>query len=362
MANEFLAARPVGHLRLRFESEGESELKIPSSLSAVQPIGNTLWLVGDESRSVERLTSGDYTNYNVHHSFDLAAYFKLPGPSDEEVDLEGIAWDEENGRLWIVGSHSYRRKQPKPGASDEDAWKALSKTDRQANRYLLGYLELTGLPVNAEGGASSVAPSKGFALPFDDTSSRLIDALSASKTYEPFLDLPSKDNGFDIEGLAVANGRVFVGLRGPVLRGWATILQLTLASHDDGTLTLERKNGDRHDYVRHIFDLGGLGIRDLCVWNEAMLILAGPTMDLGGPMRIFLWRDAFHHDRNRCIDGSRLELLFELPYGDRIDHAEGIALFQRPGEAPKLLVVYDSPAKGRLHEGSYYKADLFRLD
>jgi hypothetical protein len=31
--------------------------------------------------------------------------------------------------------------------------------------------------------------------------------------------IPGKDNGFDSEGLAVADDRVFIGLRGPVLRG-----------------------------------------------------------------------------------------------------------------------------------------------
>ncbi|WP_457090403.1 DUF3616 domain-containing protein [Microvirga sp. P5_D2] len=40
----------------------------------------------------------------------------------------------------------------------------------------------------------------------------------------PFLSIPSKENGFDVEGLAVREGRISPGLRGPVLRGHAVVL------------------------------------------------------------------------------------------------------------------------------------------
>jgi hypothetical protein len=31
--------------------------------------------------------------------------------------------------------------------------------------------------------------------------------------------IPGKENGFDVEGLAFYQNRIFLGLRGPVLRG-----------------------------------------------------------------------------------------------------------------------------------------------
>ncbi len=40
--------------------------------------------------------------------------------------------------------------------------------------------------------------------------------------------IPGKDNGFDIEGLAVREDRLLLGLRGPVLRGHAFVLELSL--------------------------------------------------------------------------------------------------------------------------------------
>ncbi|AQH04863.1 hypothetical protein A9R05_33035 (plasmid) [Burkholderia sp. KK1] len=358
MADAPLAARPASHVCLQFSAAGADRASKDSdkSLSAVQSVGKTLWLAGDESSSIERLTSDDRGNYAEHRSFDLSRYFELPGKPGEEVDIEGLACDEETRRLWLVGSHSYRRAKVKRGMSDDEALAALSYVDRQANRYLLGYLQF-----DADLKDITAEPSKGFALPFGKESSELVDAIRENATYAPFLDLPSKDNGFDIEGLAVANSRVFVGLRGPVLRGWATVLQLATEVIDNSTLNLSRRADGKHDLVQHVLNLGGLGIRDLCPWNENLLILAGPTMELDGPMRVFLWRNAFVHDRSRRIDGNQIEWLFDIPYGDRHDHAEGIAVVAGQGTDARLLVVYDSPGKERLHDGACYDADLFRL-
>jgi L-seryl-tRNA(Ser) seleniumtransferase len=38
--------------------------------------------------------------------------------------------------------------------------------------------------------------------------------------------IPGKDNGLDVEGLASVGDRLLVGLRGPVLRGWAIVLEI----------------------------------------------------------------------------------------------------------------------------------------
>ena len=39
-------------------------------------------------------------------------------------------------------------------------------------------------------------------------------------------------------------------------------------------------------------NLDGLGIRDLTLRGDDLLILAGPTMDLSGPAAVFRWADA----------------------------------------------------------------------
>jgi hypothetical protein len=52
----------------------------------------------------------------------------------------------------------------------------------------------------------------------------------------------------------------------------------------------------------------------------------------------------------------------DIPYGAGIDHAVGATLFDRPGEPPAVLVVYDNPAPGRLApNGASVIADVFPL-
>src|SRR5512141_1438607 len=58
----------------------------------------------------------------------------------------------------------------------------------------------------------------------------LATAISKDEHFAPFAEIPGKDNGLDIEGLAVTGNRVLLGLRGPVLRGWACVLELDVES------------------------------------------------------------------------------------------------------------------------------------
>jgi hypothetical protein len=357
MAHQFNGAQPIGHVRLHFLDEGTS--KIPTSLSAVEEVNGSLWLGADESASVERLSTNDNVNFDSHESFALADYFELPSGHEQEVDLEGLAWDGEAGRLWLVGSHSLRRKQPKDGQSGQDALRTMGIIDRQANRYLLGFVKLDQ---EQEGGGKQTprpAPDAA-ALPFTTATSELIDVLKGNSLISPFIKIPSKDNGFDIEGLAVKGDSVFLGLRGPVLRGWATVLQLCPEQHGR-QLKLGPIAAGNQTYLHHLLDLGGLGIRDLSIIDDDLLILAGPTMELDGPVRVFRWRDALRNDHERRVDNSALDLLFDIPWGERVDHAEGISLFRSGHGALRLLVVYDSPAKKRLHQGKYFEADLFKI-
>lgn len=353
MAHIFNARQPVGHVRLDFGDKTPS--KVPKSLSAVEQIGSSLWLGADESTCVERLSTDDYANYGKHARFQLAEFFPLPDGADEEVDLEGLAWDEQASRLWLVGSHSLRRKRPKPGEAASAAFAALEDVDRRANRHLLGSIELDTAKKRPE-------PRRGSArfMPFGRKADDLIKRLDGNALLAPFLRIPSKDNGFDIEGIAVMNGVVILGLRGPVVGGWASVLELRFEERR-GALKPQPVGRDGRGYLHHVLDLGGLGVRDLSVWNSDLLILAGPAMMLDGPTSLFRWRNAFGNDADRCVDDATLELMFHIPWGERADHAEGIALYRLPERDPRLLVVYDSPAASRLHDGNYFKADLFAL-
>ena len=88
---------------------------IRESLSAVATSGEaTLFVACDESQRIERLTRAGAGRYAGHEVFDLAALLDgLPlTDEEEEVDVEGLWVDA--GHLWVVGSHSAKRKAAKP--------------------------------------------------------------------------------------------------------------------------------------------------------------------------------------------------------------------------------------------------------
>ncbi|MGH8001633.1 MAG: DUF3616 domain-containing protein, partial [Brasilonema sp.] len=170
--------------------------------------------------------------------------------------------------------------------------------------------------------------------------------------------IPGKDNGFDVEGIAVCKNRVFLGLRGPVLRGWAMILEIELENSSPGLLKLKNIGDDQKGYKKHFLFLNGLGIRDLLLDGEDLLVLAGPTMDLDGPVQVYRVENGVHLQENIL---NYPKHMLDIPYGNRDEHAEGITLFHDIAGVSSLLTVYDSPAKNRLVGDGGVLADVFKL-
>ncbi len=141
--------------------------------------------------------------------------------------------------------------------------------------------------------------------------------MASDKHLPSSLSLPGKDNGFDIEGLAVVGDRIFIGLRGPVLRGWAVIVEIE-PKEDEGNvsqLKLKKIGRDDRPYRKHFLQLNGLGVRDLCVQHSDLLLLAGPTMDLDGPVTVLRWTGGTDPDEESVIFADRLPILLQVPYG-----------------------------------------------
>ncbi|GAB3429974.1 DUF3616 domain-containing protein [Flindersiella endophytica] len=336
---------------LRF-GDGATAAGTHENLSAAHLDGQVLWLAGDETATVERLRhqeSRPRPEYADHVSFDVADLVPLPGAAGEEVDIEGMA--AADGYLWIVGSHSAKRKKVKDHHPDAKSALRLATISAEPARRVLARLAVEDdvlVKATPDGRRS-------LALGSDGVHGLLGDDAHLS----PFLDIPGKDNGFDIEGIAVHGTpgaeRVFLGLRGPVLRGWATVLEL--APRDGGdVLTLAATPAGKR-YTKHFLDLDGLGIRDLCRQGDDLLILAGPSMDLDGPVRLYRWPGASRLVAPEIVQRGELQRLLDLPYGEGDDHAEGIALL--PDD--RLLVVYDSPAADRLTAAGCIIADVVRL-
>lgn len=353
----------AGQVELVF-SGGTARTGNHVNLSAVRTEGEHLWLAGDETATIERLlldSASAPTGAGSERSFALADFVDLPGPPEEEADIEGIA--RSGGWLWAVGSHSVARKQIKPHHSIEKAVKRLAKVKRQANRYVIARLAVEpgvdGRPepvrVAADGRRSAVVGGDG--------SENLADLLVADEHLAPFLAIPSKDNGLDVEGLAAHGDSLYIGLRGPVLRGWAVALEVLPVPHPADPARLELGAwADGTRYRKHFLNLGGLGVRDLCPDGDDLLVLAGPSMALSGPVRVYRWHGALTGRTGRVVRGEDIALETELPHGDGVDHAEGIALLE-PGDigGAQLLVVYDSPSPARRPTPHSVLADRMRV-
>ena len=349
-------------------------MTLRDGLSAVVQIGKTLWLANDETVHLERLTlaaaddNGISARCGAHASFALAEYLDLPAPANadpekiEEADLEGLAY--ANGYLWLTGSHSLKRKKPKLNEGVAQASKQLAKVGRDGNRFLLARI-----PVLRTETTCSLARHEGerhaARLAGDHRGNELTEALRHDAHLADFLAIPGKDNGFDIEGLAVIDDRLFLGLRSPVLRGWAVILEVEPASDTDaaGFLHLKTLPSEQRCYRKHFLQLGGLGIRDLCQYGEDLLILAGPSMALDGPVRLLRWPGgAKRHQAGAMVADTTLERIHDIPHGDGVDHAEGMTLFSFDGGITHAaLVVYDSAADSRKQADNSVLADVFAL-
>jgi hypothetical protein len=353
-------------IRLHFE-ESARAAGTHTNLSAVRSDGAALWVAGDETATIERLLADDPREphrYAEQVSFHLGDFVPLPAVAaddddevEDEADIEGLA--RHGPFLWAVGSHSLRRKQIKAKHSGEKAFRRLAQVTGQRNRQLL-----LRLPVAVVDDAPTVVRELDLdgvrhrAASFGAHGTDLREILAADEHVGPFLPLPGKDNGLDVEGIAVAGPRVYLGLRGPVLRGWAMVLELRPEVDPDAPDQLRLPLlDDGRRYRKHVLNLAGLGIRDLCPHGDDLLVLAGPTMELDGPVHVFRWHGALRADQPQVVRDDLLTRELSLPYGEGYDHAEGIGLVS----AADLLVVYDSPSPARLTDDGDVLADVVRL-
>ena len=325
---------------------------VRDGLSAALRTEDDLWLCCDERTTIERLTLQQDGSFADHTSFELAKYLDLPAKDKSEIDIEGIG--TANGYLWIIGSHSLKRKKPKRHQSIKKQMQRLAKVATDPNRYVLARIpiiknEETGhyeLHKEAEDPEQPGHKLRAAQLHGDTTSSLLTEALQEDEYIGPFLSIPGKDNGFDIEGLATYGKRIYLGLRGPVLRGWAIVLELEPEEDKEGKLHLKKLAGE-HRYKKHFLNLRGKGIRELRVFGEDLYILAGPTMDLDGVIVIYRWPGALVGRSEHMVHHNELERLHEVPYGtgenSGKDKAEGLAVF----DEKHVLVVYDNPSDER---------------
>ncbi|MCT7958011.1 DUF3616 domain-containing protein [Laspinema palackyanum] len=357
MSHSFLLSR----ILLKFDPETQERV---GDLSAVTftPDGS-LWVGSDELLTLERLSLIEPYVYGNHQTFEIGEFIELFN-NEDEIDIEGMDYSE--GYLWFTGSHSTKRKKPK-GKSPEKDISRLAQVKTEANRYLVARIPIQGgIPVQGcPDPFNSDRQLTAASLEKTETGNILIDALEKDVHFGSIIasELPSKENGLDIEGLAVRGSKILMGFRGPVLRGWAVIIQLEVEESEPGILTLKEIGPEGRLYKKHFLDLSGLGIREICLDGDDLIVLAGPTLDLDGGMKMFRLTGVFEREGDTLIaqDETELKVLFDLPFKLGTDRGEGLALMPCLGQPNSLLVVYDSPDPARIVNNDSVFGDVFRL-
>ena len=255
---------------------------------------------------------------------DVRGTLRVPACPDRrttfgEVDGEGMAIAD--GYVYVASSHS-----------------CSGKGKYEPSSFLLARARMS-MPT------AFAAPDK---TPQIERTWRLADALLASDVKNAFGR--KKDDGTNIEGVAVANGLLYAGLRTPPLDGKAVIVTAPI-----GGLFAPGAEPLPPESVRTFrVPLGvGEGIRDLAALDgDGLLILSGPThIQTDVPYR--LWRA----DRTKLEDAPTL--LATLPdarndtgaprgkgYGGDILKAEAVAVLAQEAGKLTLLVMYDNIDEG----------------
>ena len=356
--------RSANAVRLEFTSGS----LVQTNLSGAAFTDDWLWVAGDEACGLDRMRrlspiGSEVLRFGEVRDFPLADLLDLPGAAEEEADLEGMAF--AGGFLWVVGSHGLKRRNIKPDRDHANNAKRLAKVELDGNRRLLACLPVE---MNAKGEPCLVREAKdgrqAMRLKGDSQENLLTRALANDLHFGPYMAIPGKDNGFDIEGLAVDGRRLLLGLRGPVLRGWSALLEIEVEARG-GQLRLVPLDDSGTLIRKHFLQLDGLGVRDLHFSGNDLFILAGPTMVLNGEIRVFKWPAAktlLAANRDPVRFEAALTGLVALPHGRGTNRAE--ALCDLPpalsGGKPSWLVLYDAPGDDRQEGERTVFGDLLR--
>lgn len=333
----------AGTERLVLDASSAALVDDPTQdLSAAARHGNTLFLGSDEGVSLERLIRGE-GSWATHERLSLNSIFDLDASG--EADIEGLA--EDDGWLWVLGSHARTRPKIGKGGDDKIDLAAFASLKDTRPRCLLARIPLAEDPdlPNTVRPVRIAGDRRAGMLRQTSHGNRLARLMRRSPLLRPFTRIAAKEGGIDLEGIAVAGNRVAVGMRGPVIQTYAVLLEFEIVVKRSGRLIIESPLHKR------LLELDGLGIRDLKRDGMDLLILAGPTTGLDGPCAVYRWEDWLRDPAqdDKIVRRHRPERIIDLPFGRGDDHPEGLVLLEELRGTRELLVICDSPAQHRLN-------------
>jgi hypothetical protein len=274
-------------------------------LSGIACISDRFGLIGaDESRDVQVVEiSREDKTLRARETVSLA-------PSGDEIDIEAIA--AEGDSYYIIGSHGISKKEG----------------ERQSNRYSLfrlGVDRATGRPTR----------------PASIERASLVELLRSDPVLGEHFGKPLQQRGVNIEGLAVRNGRLFVGLRGPNLEGNAFVLEVGADDVFGGK--------SQPPSTLHKLQLGpGLGIREIVAVRSGFLLIAGNSAS--EPSDKYAQSVDYDEDREFLLvawDGAGSEVHKIGPIPDVAGKAEAMMVLEEAPDHVTVLILFDGPRQGR---------------
>ncbi len=282
-------------------------------LSGLACISDRYGLVGaDEAREVQAIElSPESRTLRVVETISLV-------PKGDEIDIEGIA--AEGDCYYIIGSHGVSKKTG----------------ERQDNRYRIFRLRVdvkTGVP-----SGFSVAGSR---VPATLEAASLVNLLRVEPVLGPYFGKPLQHKGVNIEGLAVRDGRLYVGFRSPNLGGQAFVIEIRADDVFGGR--------SRPPYTLHRLRLGeGLGIREIVAAESGFLVIAGNAGS--EPSEKYAESEGYEQDRDFYLfhwPGKGPEVHRIGPIPDVAGKAEAMTILEETPDQITVLILFDGPAGGR---------------
>jgi hypothetical protein len=263
--------------------------------SAGVALSSNLFAVANDEDNVLRVYRADKPGPPVRQ-FDFNRFLEVRGKS-AETDLEGAA--RIGYRAYWIGSHGRNR---------------AGKERLNRDRFFATDIQVAGEDV-------LLVPA---GKPYENL---LLDLLADSRLQrfhlaEAAQKAPKEPDAFNIEGLsATPEGRLLIGFRNPLPEGKALLVPML-----NPELVIE---GERAKLGAPILlELGGLGVRDIALWEKTYIIIAGPY-DGGGKFHLYKW------------DGQS-----SAPVRLKVDHLnqynpEGIVIYPQKGLAEFQLLSDD---------------------
>ena len=307
---------------------------IRDNISGISIKGDILVVGSDEGADILVFKKEDDLKYNEAEHVCIPLDGKSCGKERKgtEIDIEGMAWGKKY--LYVIGSHSRARKRVKSDKSASENRNRLETVKIEPTREQLFRLKL-----DKEGKIVEGSKIKKISLRNLFANHRILSL---------FQPIPSKENGIDIEGLAVkkvdGEDRLYLGFRGPVLRG--NYAMIMILEFEEGKFKAKKI---KDNLKIHYVNLGGRGIRGITeVKSGGFILLSGPVSDAKMDDEKTRYKLYFWNGEDDDVSGVARKPLCPVPVRKGAK-AEGIELLNK-GKANtdeyQFVVVYDGAKKG----------------